>query len=113
VTQIRPSTQLGAVSRNVDRIERRRSANEQAIEFGTAEGHVRDQLGNENFADQCALGVIAVDALNSTAFRSALAPARSSASAASMGREAGRQVIYGLVIILMLLVYGRSERVTS
>ena len=27
--------------------------------------------------------------------------------------EAGRQVIYGLVIILMLLVYGRSERVTS
>jgi hypothetical protein len=30
-----------------------------------------------------------------------------------MGREAGRQVIYGLVIILMLLVYGRSERVTS
>jgi ribose transport system permease protein len=27
--------------------------------------------------------------------------------------EAGRQVIYGLVIIFMLLVYGRSERVTS
>jgi ribose transport system permease protein len=27
--------------------------------------------------------------------------------------EAGRQVIYGGVIILMLLVYGRSERVTS
>jgi ribose transport system permease protein len=27
--------------------------------------------------------------------------------------EAGRQVIYGLVIIVMLLVYGRSERVTS
>ena len=27
--------------------------------------------------------------------------------------EAGRQVIYGLVIIGMLLVYGRSERVTS
>jgi ribose transport system permease protein len=27
--------------------------------------------------------------------------------------EAGRQVIYGLGIILMLLVYGRSERVTS
>jgi ribose transport system permease protein len=27
--------------------------------------------------------------------------------------EAARQVIYGLVIILMLLVYGRSERVTS
>ncbi len=27
--------------------------------------------------------------------------------------EAGRQVIYGLVIILMLLAYGRSERVTS
>ena len=27
--------------------------------------------------------------------------------------EAGRQVIYGLVIILMLLVYGRGERVTS
>jgi ribose transport system permease protein len=27
--------------------------------------------------------------------------------------EAGRLVIYGLVIILMLLVYGRSERVTS
>ena len=27
--------------------------------------------------------------------------------------EAGRQVIYRLVIILMLLVYGRSERVTS
>jgi ribose transport system permease protein len=27
--------------------------------------------------------------------------------------EAGRQVIYGAVIILMLLVYGRGERVTS
>jgi ribose transport system permease protein len=27
--------------------------------------------------------------------------------------EAGRQVIYGAVIILMLLVYGRSEQVTS
>jgi len=27
--------------------------------------------------------------------------------------EAGRQVIYGAVIIMMLLVYGRSERVTS
>jgi ribose transport system permease protein len=27
--------------------------------------------------------------------------------------EAGRQVIYGLVIIMMLLVYGRGERVTS
>jgi len=27
--------------------------------------------------------------------------------------EAGRQVIYGLVIIMMLLVYGRAERVTS
>jgi ribose transport system permease protein len=27
--------------------------------------------------------------------------------------EAGRQVIYGLVIILMLLAYGRGERVTS
>ena len=27
--------------------------------------------------------------------------------------DAGRQVIDGLVIILMLLVYGRSERVTS
>ena len=27
--------------------------------------------------------------------------------------EAGRQVIYGGVIILMLLVYGRSEEVTS
>jgi ribose transport system permease protein len=27
--------------------------------------------------------------------------------------EAGRQVIYGLVIIFMLLVYGRGERVTS
>jgi ribose transport system permease protein len=27
--------------------------------------------------------------------------------------EAGRQVIYGLVIILMLLVYGRGERVSS
>jgi ribose transport system permease protein len=27
--------------------------------------------------------------------------------------EAGRQLIYGLVIILMLLVYGRGERVTS
>ncbi|MBR0719043.1 ABC transporter permease [Bradyrhizobium liaoningense] len=27
--------------------------------------------------------------------------------------EAGRQVIYGLVIILMLLVYGRGERVVS
>ena len=27
--------------------------------------------------------------------------------------EAGRQVIYGLVIILMLLVYGRGERVMS
>jgi len=27
--------------------------------------------------------------------------------------EAGRQVIYGLVIILMLLVYGRGERVTN
>ena len=27
--------------------------------------------------------------------------------------EAGRQVIYGGVIILMLLVYGRSEQVTS
>jgi len=27
--------------------------------------------------------------------------------------EAGRQVIYGLVIIQMLLVYGRGERITS
>ena len=27
--------------------------------------------------------------------------------------EAGRQVIYGLVIIMMLHVYGRDERVTS
>jgi ribose transport system permease protein len=27
--------------------------------------------------------------------------------------EAGRQVIYGLIIIFMLLVYGRGERVTS
>ena len=27
--------------------------------------------------------------------------------------EAGRQVIYGGVIILMLLVYGRAERVAS
>jgi ribose transport system permease protein len=27
--------------------------------------------------------------------------------------EAGRQIIYGLVIILMLLAYGRRDRVTS
>ena len=27
--------------------------------------------------------------------------------------EAGRQVIYGVVIISMLLVYGRSEKVAS
>jgi ribose transport system permease protein len=27
--------------------------------------------------------------------------------------EAGRQVIYGGVIILMLLIYGRGKRVTS
>jgi len=27
--------------------------------------------------------------------------------------EAGRQVIYGSVIILMLLVYGRGEKVTQ
>jgi hypothetical protein len=30
-----------------------------------------------------------------------------------MTPEAGRQVIYGAVIILMLLVYGRGEEVTS
>jgi hypothetical protein len=27
--------------------------------------------------------------------------------------EFGRQIIYGLVIIVMLLVYGRSSRVSS
>ena len=27
--------------------------------------------------------------------------------------EAGRQIIYGVVIIAMLLVYGRNQRVTS
>jgi ribose transport system permease protein len=27
--------------------------------------------------------------------------------------EAGRQIIYGLVIIAMLLVYGRGEKATS
>ena len=27
--------------------------------------------------------------------------------------EAGRQIIYGVVIIAMLLVYGRGERITS
>src|SRR6266436_4503913 len=36
----RPSTELGAVRRNVDRIEGRRSANEQAVELGAAESHV-------------------------------------------------------------------------
>jgi ribose transport system permease protein len=27
--------------------------------------------------------------------------------------EAGRQIIYGTVIVVMLLVYGRNEKVTS
>ena len=27
--------------------------------------------------------------------------------------EAGRQIIYGAVIVIMLLVYGRNRRVTS
>jgi ribose transport system permease protein len=27
--------------------------------------------------------------------------------------EAGRQIIYGTVIVAMLLVYGRSEKITS
>src|SRR6202043_3151099 len=59
----RPSTELAAVRRNVDRIEGRRSANEQAVELGAAESHVRDHFGNEDFADQRAVGVIAMDSL--------------------------------------------------
>ena len=58
-----PSTELGAVRRNVDRIEGRRSANEQAVELGAAESHVRDHFGNEDFADQRAVEVIAMDSL--------------------------------------------------
>ena len=27
--------------------------------------------------------------------------------------EAGRQIIYGVVIVTMLLVYGRNEKITS
>ena len=27
--------------------------------------------------------------------------------------EAGRQIIYGVVIIAMLLVYGRNDKITS
>ena len=59
----RPSTELGAVRRNVDRIEGRRSANEQAVELGAAESHVRDYFWNEDFADQRAVEVIAMDPL--------------------------------------------------
>ncbi len=59
----RTSTEFRAVRRNVDRIERRRPANEKAVEFGTAERHVRDQLGNKDFADQRAVDVMAMDAL--------------------------------------------------
>src|SRR5450631_2440880 len=59
----RPSTELGAVRRNVDRIEGRRSANEQTVELGAAESHVRDHFGNQDFADQRTVGVIAMDAL--------------------------------------------------
>src|SRR6266404_7285027 len=59
----RPSTELGAVRRKVDRIEGRRSANEQAVELGAAESYVRDHLGNEDFADQRAVDVMAMDAL--------------------------------------------------
>src|ERR1700674_3341057 len=59
----RRSTELAAVRRNVDRIEGRRSANEQAVELGAAESHVRDHFGNEDFADQRAVEVIAMDPL--------------------------------------------------
>src|SRR6202043_124484 len=59
----RRSTELAAVRRNVDRIEGRRSANEQAVELGAAKSHVRDHFGNEDFADQRAVEVIAMDAL--------------------------------------------------
>src|SRR5882757_1730518 len=62
VFERRPSTELGAVRRNVDRIERRRPANEQAVELGAAESDVRDHFGDEDFADQRAVAVIAMDA---------------------------------------------------
>ena len=57
-----PSTELGAICRKVDRIEGRRSANEQAVELGTTESHVRDHFGNKNLADQRAVNIIAMDA---------------------------------------------------
>src|SRR5438270_7140488 len=57
------STELGAIRRKVDRVEGRRSANEQAVELGTAESHVGDHFGNKDLADQRAVGIIAMDAL--------------------------------------------------
>jgi hypothetical protein len=63
VFERRPSTELGAVRREVDRIERRRATNEQAIELGAAECHIRDHFGNEDFADQSTVEVVAMDAL--------------------------------------------------
>ncbi len=53
----RASAEFGTVRRNLDRIEGRRSANEQAIELGATERHVRDHFGNEDLADQRALGI--------------------------------------------------------
>src|SRR5665213_938425 len=59
-----PSTGLAAVHRNVHRIERRRSANEQAVELGATEGHIRDHFRNQDLSDQRAIGVIAMDTVS-------------------------------------------------
>ena len=53
----------GLVRDEIDRIERRRSADEQAVALGAAEGDVGDHLRDEDLADQRAVGVVAVDAL--------------------------------------------------
>jgi hypothetical protein len=72
VFERRPSTELGAVRRNVDRIERRRPANEQAVELGAAESDVRDHFGNEDFAGQRAVAVIAMEAFGVVSCRLAM-----------------------------------------
>src|SRR5260221_8825434 len=46
-----------------DRIQRRRAANEQAIEFPPAEAHIGDGLGDSDLAKQRPIARVAVDAV--------------------------------------------------
>src|SRR6185295_17139623 len=62
-----PSPQLRAFREEIDRIEGGRAADKQAVQLGTAEGHVADYLGDMDLADQRAVLVDAVDALGGAA----------------------------------------------